>query len=116
MTRIDALHELPTPWEPELDARTDALFTRNRDRVWANVLADIRAADSEERAAKLTPHQMQTKLQALFDAADGDCIDVAEDALTAINIRCQEIERIEQRAEQAYFDDVLSRSDSARKI
>lgn len=82
----------------------------------SQVLADIKAADAEEKAAKLTPHQMQTRIQALFDLADGDCIDILEDALTDINYRCKEIERTEQETEEAYEVQAMRGSSAPREI
>ena len=116
MIRTDALDNAFPACEPTLDARTDALWTASRDRVWAAVLADCKQVDAEEKAAKLTPHQMLNRLQVLFDAADGECVDIMQDAYEAMERRCKEIEQREKEQMDAYESEALRQSSGARKI
>lgn len=120
LARVDALADLPTQWEPELDARRDALHTPERVRDFAEVLDNIAAADLDESIAdeaelgRLLVQIMARKrslaaslliLTALEKAADPDVAVTIEDAKGALNF---DIQKQARECEQGRFEAELA--------
>jgi len=87
-----------------------------RDRVWSNVLADIRAVEAEEKAALLPIDAVIWRLQQLLDAADGDSTGPLEDCLSRLQEEARHIERMEQEATEAYEVQSQRLSTAARNV
>jgi len=104
------------PTKEELSAHYLREFDAMPKHDFGVVLANITAVEAEERAKKLPIWEVISRMQDLFDAADGDSSEALSECLESLQKRAREIERIEGEALEAYEQSSLRTSSALRKI
>jgi len=104
------------PTKEELSAHYLREFDAMPKHDFGVVLANMNAIEAEERAKKLPIWEVISRLQALFDAADGGSAHILQKCLETLQTEARGIERIEQEQEEAYEVQAARQSSAARNI